>query len=436
MEYGASRILAVDQTPVHVAALRKIVGELGIDGFTVIEDDLQSFPGHDETMDLVVLNDVLYTSNLAPDRVATVCARLLQPGGFVLFHNINRAYAPAAVSHRNGTQFLEPDSADRAARFANRGVASTFGHRPLSPWGLAAFLRSAGFDDFRLFAEMDGVYDGPPERQGLAVRYLLAGRKTGAGLRPFERVTSITGAVDRAPYCGAADKGSAIIDMCAERLRALFGGALTIEAASAELRRYATDRLLMDGLTSFRVDPSDALSTAFAEGTDRALDHSLAAVLTRHAGWTSAEFANADEKAFGRILDECVDAVRRDFQQPAEPTWLTAADWGGQARRVVRTLVPDHSPDAELCDRIGARLRRLVGDRLRLKAVELLARTADPLTGSLETEYAEAAIDRIACEVWSALGPIAHGPRPVSPEGLTKLVETIEAELGRTTGAN
>jgi 2-polyprenyl-3-methyl-5-hydroxy-6-metoxy-1,4-benzoquinol methylase len=430
VEHGAARILAVDQAPYHVEALRAVLRDFGLPGFITIEADLQTYFGHDESMDLVVLNDVLYTSNLSPDQVAAACARVLRPRGIVLFRHVNRAHGPSVASHRDGTQFLDPDSADRAARFAGRGSGSTLAHRPLSPWGLAAFLRQAGFDDFCLDDDMDARDGGANASRGLRLRYLLAGRKSGIGPRPLRRMAPPPdGVLDLAPFCAAVTRASVAVHAAAEKLRGLFGGGLCIEIACAELHGYLIDRLLMDGLVAFRGNPRDLIARSFANAIDRALDHALVAVLTRHAGWGSADFTSADPEGLARILKACLTVVRRGFRQPAGGTWLKAADWDGMAARFVSSVVPDNATDPRGRARAASLLRAAIADHLRLHAVGLLARTADPVAGSIEQEYVEASVDRIEAEIRAAVGAADNGPRPVCREALTQLIEDIETDL-------
>lgn len=432
LEHGATSILAVDVVPYHVGALRTLVREFGLPGFTVIESDLQEFAGHEETIDAVVLNDVMYTSRLSPDRVAAACARVLRPGGVVLFRNVNRAYGPFAASHREGTQFLDPDSADRAARFIGRGAGSTLAHRPLSPAGLAAFLRQAGFDDFRLDGDTNGRSDLPQSSKGLQSRYLLAGRKTSAGAESFCRMApQPDGVLDLAPFREAIDREAHGIWVAAGRLRQIFGTALSAETADAELREYLVGRLLMDGLRTFRVPPLDTSARDFANAIDRALDHALVAILSRHAGWAAADFSAADPEALSSLLQACVDAVRRDFQQPDDGRWSATVDWQAAADCAIAIMLPHARSQFDAKARVALLLRHLVDDHLRLRGVGLLARTADPVTGSLAQEYAEAAIERMQGEVFDTIGP--EGPdrnvQPACRVELVRLVEQIEAHL-------
>jgi SAM-dependent methyltransferase len=430
LDHGAGRILAVDQNPVHVAALRSIVHDFGIAEFAVVEDDLQAISGPEGQQDIVILNDVLYTANLVPDRVAGVCARLLRPGGIALFHHVNRAHGPEVASHRDGTQFLDPDAADRAARFATRGLGSTLAHRPLSPWGLAAYLRQAGFDDFRIAGELDGSQNGAPDRQGFGPRYVLACRKIGAGLPSFRRMSpSRVGMLDLQPYREAVHRVYDTIEAGARRLGAIFGPDLRAETTAAELRFYLLDRLLMDGLLSFRKQTQQAHLTAFAEAIDAALDHSLAAILTREAAWERSNFAAADTGGFRDVLGDCVRAARANFEQPPEPRYVARVDWEGAALRFAQSIFSGGTASRAQLGSVALRLRDLIGDRLRFNSVQLLSRTSDPLTGSVEAEYSEAAVDCIACEILANRGDVPDRPRVLYSQALLELIETIEAEI-------
>jgi 2-polyprenyl-3-methyl-5-hydroxy-6-metoxy-1,4-benzoquinol methylase len=436
LEHGASSILAVDQVPHFAEALRTLVREFEISGFTVVEADLQEFVGQDETIDLVVLSDVLHTANLSADRVAAACARVLRPGGIVLFRNVNRAYGPEVVTHRDGTQFLDPDSADRAARFMGRGSGSTLAHRPLSPWGLAAFLRQAGFGELRLHGDASGRYDGRRGSQGLRSRYLLAGRKVGAGPRPLHRIAPPPDDVlDLEPFRDAVDREGTAIRAAADKLHRLFAGELTTEVAYAELRSYLIGRLLMDGLATFRADRQDTPACDFAKAIERALDHAFIAVLTRHAGWTAGDFAAADADGLASVLEGCSAKVRKGFQQPGDGPWVDTIEWDAMAARLVAAVLPDNPTHHRGHARAVQLLRELIADRLRLHPIGLFARTADPLTGSVEEEYAEAAIDRIEGEVRDAADSAANGPRPVCRPELMRLVEDMQAELVRGASA-
>ncbi len=387
LEHGAGRVLAVDQSPHHAAALQTVIREFGLDGVTVIAADLQAFPGHDGSMDLVILNDVLYGADLSPYRVAAVCARLLRHGGIVLFRHVNRAYGPEVASHRDGTQFLDPNSADRAARFISRGAGPTLAHRPLSPWGLAAFLREAGFDELRLDVDSESR-DGPQASRGLRPRYLLAGRKIGAGGQSFQRIAPPPdNLLDTRRYHEAVTRGGAGLRTAADELCRLFGGALSTETATAELRGYLADRLVIDGLELFRADPGDAAARGFADAIEHALDHALVAVLSRHAGWIAADFASAEPDRLKAVLDGCVADLRRGFRLPdalrraalADGGWDALADLGcpggpglGRRRpRQSRQPPPPHPrrpPAARNCRRPSSPRRGRVAGPLRRSA--------------------------------------------------------------------
>lgn len=436
LDHGAGAVLAVDQAPPHTQALETMVGEFGLAGFTVVEADLQEFPGHDATMDVVVLNDVLYTADLSPARVAAACARLLRAGGVVLFRNVNRAFGPAVVTHRQGTQFLDPDSADRAARFLGRGTGSTIAHRPLSPWGLAAFLRQAGFADFRLSGDTVHGGGGPQRSRGLGSHYMLAARRDGAAPRALHRIAPPpAGLLDLGPFRRAVDRRAAAIRTAAEILQGLFGGPLTAEIAHRELHGYLVDRLLMDELAMFRGAPRDRAACDFADAVSHALDRAFAAVMTRHAGWTPSDFANSDPDRLASVLDGCVTEVRRGFRQPAVDRVWAGADWDGTAAQAVAAVLPGNAADRRGRARAARLLRWLVADRARLGRIGLLARTADPLTGSIAEEYAEAAIDRIEGEIRDAAGQAGEGQHPVCREALMRLIEDIETARARCAGA-
>jgi glycosyltransferase involved in cell wall biosynthesis/SAM-dependent methyltransferase len=433
LEHGAGRVLAVDKEPPHVAALRSVVREFALDGFTTLDADLRSFRGPERSMDLVVLNDVLYSAELSPDRIAAVCARLLRPGGIVLFRHVNRANGPEAASHRDGTQFLDLDSADRAMRFMTRGTASTLTHRPLSPSGLAVFLRQAGFDDIRLDGDNDGGDDTATGSRGLRSRYLLSGcRGAALGAGSLGRIAPPpAGAFDLAAFSDAAARADPSLRVAAEELCRLFGGGLQHATAFQELRGYVVDRLIMDGLATFRADPADRAARGFADAVERALDHALVAVLSRHAGWTTADLARADPHELGAILDRCVAAVRAGFRQPRDRGWGVPADWDGIATRAITTAVPGKIVGRRARGRAAQMLRAILGDRLRLGSVGLLARCADPLTGPAAAEYAEAALDYLYGQLWDAARPRAKTTRPICPPALIRLVEEIEAENAR-----
>ncbi len=430
LEHGAGTVLAVDQRPLHARAIETIAVEFGLDGLTVVEADLQAFPGHGGAMELAVLNDVLYTANLSPERVAAACARILRPGGIALFRNVNRAFGPEVVSHRDGTQFLDPDSADRAARFLGRGSGSTLAHRPLSPWALAAFLRQAGFDDFRLSGDVVDRCGEPAENRGLLSRFVLAARKSDAAPQPLHRIAAPPGDLpDLGPFRRGVECRDTAVRAAADELHNLFGRQLTLETARAKLEVYLVDRLLMDGLATFRHDPGNLRALGFAVAIDRALDHALVAVLTRHGGWTSADFANADPDRLSSVLDACVAEVRRGFRQPTDGRWLARVDWLEMGARAMG-VVSGSAGDRRGRTRAARTLQRLVADHFRLSAVGLLARAADPLTGSVAEEYAEAAIDRLEGEVRDA-GQATYDRRPMCRAELVRLVEDIEAEISR-----
>ena len=432
LERGARHVLAVDRAPDHVAALQTIVREFGLDGFTIVEADLQTFPGYDGTVDLVVLNDVLYTAALAPDRVAAVCARLLRRDGIVLFRQVNRAHGAEVASHRDGTQFLDPDSADRAARLLGGDAGSTLAHRPLSPSGLAAFLRQAGFEDLRLDGDNDGRRDMSQASQGLRPRYLLCGRKGWAGGWPLHRIAPPPdGVLDISRFRDAVAGEDPAVRVAARALRGVFGTALSEAAACIELRGYLVDRLLMDGLSTFRADPADIAARGFADAIETALDHALAAELSRHAGWTMADFASAAPARLTPLLERPLALLRRRFRPPHDRRWAEIADWAALAVRVIGIVAPGKTVDRRGRDRIGRQLRALVGDHLRLGAVRLLARCADPLTGSVAEEYAEAAIDHLSGKVRDIVEPAAAGPRPACPPDLVAFVEAVEADIAR-----
>jgi glycosyltransferase involved in cell wall biosynthesis/2-polyprenyl-3-methyl-5-hydroxy-6-metoxy-1,4-benzoquinol methylase len=435
LEHGADRILAVDKEPPHVAALRTVVREFGLDGFTIVKADLRSLRGHDRSMDLVVLNDVLYSAELLPDRIAAVCARLLRPGGIVLFRHVNRTHGPEVASHRDGTQFLDPDSADRAMRFMTGGAGSTLAHRPLSPSGLAALLRQAGFDDLRLDGDNDGGRDTAPGSRGLRSRYLLSGRSAAPGAQSRARIgPPPAGVFDPTPFRDAAARGGAGRRVAAAELCRLFGASLPVATACQELQGYVVDRLIMDGLASFRTDPADRVARGFAEAFARALDHALVAVLSRHAGWKTTDFARAAPEKLREILDRCGDDLRAGFRQPGD-RWAASADWDAIAARAVALAVPGKTVGRRARSRAAELLRAILEDRLRLGSVGLLARCADPLTGAAATEYAEAALDCLYGELWDAARPRTRTTRPVCPPALIRLVEEIEAEMARGVGA-
>jgi SAM-dependent methyltransferase len=435
LEHGAGAVLAVDQRPLHTQATETLAVEFGLNRLAAVHADLQALPGHDGTMELAVLNDVLYTANLSPDRVAAACARILRPGGLVLFRNVNRAFGPEVVSHRDGTQFLDPDSSDRAARFLGRGTGSTLAHRPLSPWALAAFLRQAGFDDFRWSGDVVDRGSEPAASRGLLPRFVLAARKTEVAPRPLHRMAPPPGGLlDVGPFRRGAERCAAAVRSAADALHDLFGRRLTREVARAELTAYLVDRLLMDGLAAFRHDPGDIPALRFADAIDRALEHALVAVLTRHGGWTSADFANAEPDRLSSVLDACVAAARHGFRQPADGQWLANVDWQERGARVM-AMVCGSAGDRRGRTRTARALRRLVGDHLRLGAVGLLARTADPLTGSVAEEYAEAAIDRLEGEARDAAGQTADERHPTCREQLMRLVEEFEAEIAGVTAS-
>jgi glycosyltransferase involved in cell wall biosynthesis/2-polyprenyl-3-methyl-5-hydroxy-6-metoxy-1,4-benzoquinol methylase len=434
IEHGADRILAVDKEAAHVAALCTVAREFALDGFATLKADLRSFRGDDRSMDLVVLNDVLYGAELSPERVAAVCARLLRPGGIVLFRHVNRAHGPEAASHRDGTQFLDPDSADRAMRFMTRGADSTLTHRPLSPSGLAAFLRQAGFDDIRLDGDQDGGHDAAQGNRGLRSRYLLSGRRgAGSGALGFSRIAPPpAGVFDPAPFDDAAARADTSLRIAAAELCRLFGTGLPFEAAHQALQGYVGDRLVMDGLAAFRIDPADRAARGFAEALERALDHALVAVLSRHAGWTTtANFARADPVRTAEILDRCVVGVRTGFRHPGDGRWAASADWDAIGARIIAVALPGKTVSRRARNRAAHLLRAILGDRLRLGSVGLLARCADPLTGSTAVEYAEAALDYLYGELWEAARPSAKTTRPLCPPALIRLVEEIEAEMAR-----
>ena len=438
LEHGAGPVLAVDSVSYHVGALRTLVREFGLPGFTVIEGDLQEFTAFEETMDAVILNDVMYTSELSPDRVAAACARVLRPGGAVLFRNVNRAYGPAVVSHREGTQFLDPASADRAARFIGRGAGSTLAHRPLSPSGLASVLRQAGFDDFRLDGDSDGRYGLPQSSKGLRPIYLLAGRKVSTGARPFRRIAlPPDGVLDLAPFRRAVDRETLAVRRGADELQRIFGAALAVETACAELREYLICRLLIDGLKTFRVLPRDRPACDFAAAVDRALDHALVAILSRHADWTSADFAAADPHGLSLVLRHSAGAVRRNFRQPDDRRWAVGVDWQSAASTVMAVMLPGIRSHSGTNTRVALLLRDLVADHLRLEAVGLLARTADPVTGPLAQEYTEAAIERLHGEILDRVAPTdpERNFRPFYQVELLRVVEDIEARLRPSAGA-
>jgi glycosyltransferase involved in cell wall biosynthesis/SAM-dependent methyltransferase len=438
LEHGAERVLAVDQVSSHVAALQTVVRQFALSGVTALEADLQAFTGHDESVDLVVLSDVLHTANLSPARVAEVCARLLRPGGIVLFRNVNRAHGLEVASHHNGSQFLDPGSADRGALFFGRGSGSTLAHRPLSPSGLAAFLRRAGFAEFRLCGDDETAASGRTRaNQGLQPRYRLGARKATEGPRPLHRLPPPRIRLpDRASFDQAVDRISGSLGSAVEHLRRLFGDSLTRDAVTAELRAYLIDRLLLDGTVSFRRDRGDQPARDFAAAVDHALDYALAAVLSRHAGWEPADFQQADPRAFAAVLAECTAAARRGFRQPAAGAWSADLDWEDLATRAVRIILPERDAERRFVDVVARRLRDLVADRLRLHEIELFRRTSDPVTGSVEAEYGEAAIDRIEGEVWDLAEPDAEGsPRPMHGAEMICLIEEIDAKLAAAAAA-
>ena len=436
LEHGARQILAVDQAPPHVAALRTVAGEFGLDGLTTLEADLQSLRGHDHSMDLVVLNDVLYGAELSPERVAAVCARLLRPGGIVLFRHVNRAHGPEAASHRDGTQFLDPDSADRAMRFMTFGADSTLTHRPLSPSGLAAFLRQAGFDDIRLDGENDGGDDLTQASRGLRSRYLLSARRgTAAGAQGVARIAPpAAGVFELAPFHEAVARAGAEIRIAAEELCGLFGPGLPVATADKEVRGYVADRLVIEGLATFRADPIDSAARGFADAIQRALDHALVAVLSRHAGWSTADFARAAPLRLAETLDRCVASARAGFRQLGDHRWAASADWDAITARTIAVTVPGKTVSRRARSRAAQLLRAILGDRLRLGSVGLLARCADPLVGSAAVEYAEAAADYLYGELWEAARPREKTTRPLCPPALTRLIEQFEAEMVRRFG--
>ena len=266
-------------------------------------------------------------------------------------------------------------------------------------------------------------------------RFVLAARKSTAAPRPVHRIAPPPGhLLDRNPFRRAVERGDAAIRFATDALCSLFAGRLGRDSVREELVGYLIDRLLMDGLATFRSDPGDAAEGCFAAAVDRALDHALVAVLTRRAGWTSDDFANAEPDRLCSILGGCVADLRRGFRQPADGRWMGKVDWGNLGARVM-TVVLGHAGDRRgraVADRLS---RALVADRLRLGAVGLLARTADPLTGSVVQEYAEAALDRLEEEVRYAAGRAIDTRHLMCREELVRLVEDIEAKMARGTGA-
>ncbi len=428
LEHDAGSVVAVDKDPFHIKVLEDVVAEFAVARLRPVAADLQAISGIEESLDLILLNDVLYRADLSPARVAASCAQALRPGGIVLFRNVNRACGREAVTHREGTQFLDPDSADRAARFLSGNRVSTLDHRPLSPWGLAAFLRQAGFDALRFYGDTEGRYDRPQGTQGLSPWYLLSARKGNSGPRPFHRVPPPSeGLVDLAPYRDAVDRNERALREAAARLGAIFGAGLSPELARSELRRYLVGRLLMDGLQSFRLDESDLLARDFAKAVVSARDHALVAALTRGAHWRAAEFAAAEPAALSATLGASIAAIRAGFKQPSDGSWAGLVDWNEMGSRAAEIVLSRRQP---LGGAIAARLlRQLVADRFRLHAVGVFEPMGDPLTGSLEEEYTEAALDRIEGEIRDAADPAQNGPRPVCREESKALLEEIERAL-------
>jgi SAM-dependent methyltransferase len=428
----AARVIAVDQMASHIAAINAIAEEFDLRGLAAIEADLQQpLPGYHEAADLVVLCDVLYTANLDPDAVARSCARLLRAGGAVVFRHVNRLHGSEVASHYRGTQFLDPGSADRAARFFTCGRVSTLAHRPLSPAGLAAFLECAGFEDFYLCGDDGLATVGTAASRGLLPRYFLGARKGRAASPPLRRLAPPpAGVFDPAPFRQAADRQSDLIRAASDRLRHMFGAGIAAEAVGAELRAYMAGRLLLDGLRSFRQGKSEAPAQNFAVAIELALDATAAALLTRHAGWQEADFQQADPAAFTAILDDCAAAARRGFRHPSDDAWAAVVDWPAAGASAVEIVTAAGATGPRLVAAAARSLRLLIADRLRLDQIELFARTADPVTGTIEEEYGEAAIDRLEGEIWDILEPGANRPRPMHRRQLICLVEQLEARIG------
>jgi hypothetical protein len=215
----------------------------------------------------------------------------------------------------------------------------------------------------------------------------------------------------------------------AEQLRRIFGEQFSTEVACAELHGYLVDRLLMDGLVTFRLHSNDTAACMFADALDRALDQALVAVLTRHARWSASDFATAAPDRLTSVLAECIGKVRRGFRQPAGSLCPAAVSWEKAAGQAVAALFSRVILDRRLRDRVARLFRELFSDRLRLHEVGLLGRTADPVTGSVAEEYAEAAIDQIEGEIRCALDPKPNGPQAMCLEKLMQVVERIEADF-------
>ncbi len=427
LEHKAARVVAVDRTPHYAKALREVAAEFKVPAIEVVEADFQDLDGYRGQMDVVLLNDVMYTSNLDPTRVAAVCHALLKPGGIVLFRNVNRLHGPSVVSHRQGSQFLEPQASDRAARFYGKGGGSTLVHRPLSPAGLMAHLERAGFGDFRYDADTNLSAIVPQKSRFLRQRYVLMGRKDQQSTPMSLRWPP---AVERAPF-EAAVAANETWHAPAAALQDLFGGELSVEAAKEFLGAYLVDRALLARLRTFS-DDGDSHSRDFIAACAGALDRALAQKLAVAAGWPADRYAAADPDRFTTLLGEAYAAVQTALGR-TDVAAAPRVDWQEMGARAEAIVLPPAARSDKIRRLATAAFRTVFDDLRHLQSIRLFAETADALVGSLLDEYRAAALDHLEGALLDEAGAARPGPQPLKRQELNALLNA--AVLRRPGGA-
>jgi hypothetical protein len=129
-------------------------------------------------------------------------------------------------------------------------------------------------------------------------------------------------------------------------------------------------------------------------------------------------------------LNECASAVRKRLTKSPKIIWADHIDWADIANKVIRIIQPKlFATTARSLDVAADMIKTLMADRFRLHSCRLLAHTADPITGSLEEEYGEAAIDQIEGELCDIVDPMGNGPRPVCRPELVQMIEELQLSI-------